>query len=79
MILSLAVGVIMVIIGITVVIPSAGLFGVLWTLVAAGITVANALPLFSDKEEYYGGMTIEDDGEAPRQGGAGRSSLPQGG
>ena len=62
MVLSLIVGVIFCILGVTVVIPSAGLFGVFWTLVAACITAANALPLFTDKAGYRE-ISIEDDSD----------------
>lgn len=61
MILSLVVGVLFIIVGLFVAIPNFGLFGIIWTMIAAGITVANALPLFSDKAEYRSGMIIEED------------------
>lgn len=61
MILSLVVGVLFIIIGLFVAIPNFGLFGIVWTLIAVGITIANALPLFSDKAEYRSGMIIEED------------------
>ena len=61
--LSVAVGVIFILIGVTVVIPSAGLFGVLWTLIALGITVANGYQAFGKK--YIGPeIRVEDDGAA---------------
>lgn len=42
-------GIIFCFIGLFVVIPSLGLFGILWTLIAAVITVTNALNAFSEK------------------------------
>lgn len=62
MILSLVVGVIFCFIGIFICIPTFGLFGIFWTLVAVGITVANAIPLFTEKRGYTAEMTIEDEG-----------------
>lgn len=59
-ILSLLVGIVFCLLGILVFIPSSGLFGVLWTLVAAGITVVNALPLFSSKEGYTREIVIDE-------------------
>ena len=59
-ILSLLVGIVFCLLGIFVIIPSAGLFGIFWTLVAAGITVVNALPLFSSKEGYTREIVIDE-------------------
>lgn len=59
-ILFLLVGIVFCLLGIFVIIPSAGLFGVFWTLVAAGITVVNALPLFSSKEGYTREIVIDE-------------------
>lgn len=67
MILSLVVGVLFIILGIFVVIPNFGLFGIIWTCVAVGITIANALPLFSDKAEYRPGIVIEDETSSPAE------------
>lgn len=60
------VGVVFVCIGLFVVIPSAGAFGILWTLMAAGITVVNACQGFGGK---YAGphIEIEDDTSSTRQ------------
>ena len=56
------VGILFCLIGVFVVIPSAGLFGVFWTLMALIITITNAMNAFTDK-----GVTsheiIIDDGE----------------
>lgn len=46
---GMVVGIIFVILGLTVVIPMAGAFGVLWTLVALVITILNGVNVFTDK------------------------------
>lgn len=59
-----------VVIGLVVVIPSAGAFGILWTLMAVGITGYNAYCAFG--KGYVGPeIHIEEDGEdrAPSSGG----------
>ena len=65
--LSMAVGVIFVIIGLVMVIPLFGPFGILWTLIAVGITVTNGYQAFGKK---YSGPEIhieeEEDPPAPR-------------
>ena len=62
-VLGLVVGIIFVLIGITVVIPTAGAFGVLWTLVALGITAANGYQAFGKK--YVGPeIRVEEDSPA---------------
>lgn len=43
------VGILFCLIGVFVVIPSAGLFGVFWTLMALIITITNAMNAFTDK------------------------------
>ncbi len=43
------VGIVFCLIGILVAIPSAGLFGIFWTIVAVIITVSNGMNAFSDK------------------------------
>ena len=57
---GVAVGVIFVLIGLVMVIPIFGPFGVLWTLVAVGITAMNAYQAFG---KGYAGpqITIEDE------------------
>lgn len=45
--LVMLVGAAFVVIGLTVIVPNAGVFGVLWTLVAAGITAYHAYNVFS--------------------------------
>lgn len=63
-------GAVFVVIGLVVVIPSAGAFGILWTLMALGITGYNAYCAFG--KGYVGPeIHIEEDGEnsAPSSGG----------
>ena len=63
-------GAVFVVIGLVVVIPSAGAFGILWTLMALGITGYNAYCAFG--KGYVGlEIHIEEDGEnsAPSSGG----------
>ena len=63
MVLSLVVGVIFCLLGVFIVIPTFGVFGLFWTLISAGITVVNAMPLFSGEDrDLYHTMTIEDEG-----------------
>lgn len=71
---GVAVGAIFVVIGLVMVIPIFGLFGVLWTLIAVGITGMNAYQTFG---KGYAGpeITIEED-EEPRRG-ASSSPAPQ--
>lgn len=70
---GVAVGAIFVVIGVVMVIPIFGLFGVLWTLIAVGITAMNAYQAFG--KNYTGPqITIEED-EEPRRGPS--SSAPQ--
>ena len=63
---GVAVGVVFVIIGLVMVIPSFGPFGILWTLIAVGLTAMNAYQAFG---KGYAGpeITIEED-EEPRRG-----------
>jgi uncharacterized membrane protein len=72
-ILGLVVGCIFVCIGIFIVVPTFGLFGLLWTGIAIAITAINGINAFSDKgiatshieiqedhEEYKSSNSIED-------------------
>ena len=64
--MSMVVGFIFVVIGFTVVIPSAGAFGVVWTLVAVAIVGTSAYSAFGRRNigpEIY----IEDE-EKPQEG-----------
>jgi hypothetical protein len=47
--LGMIVGIVFVFIGLFVVIPNAGMFGVFWTLIAVGITGFQAYNFFGDK------------------------------
>ena len=47
--LGLLIGIIFVILGFTIVIPKAGLFGLLWTGFALMITIINVYNVFSDR------------------------------
>ncbi len=60
MILSLFVGIIFVLVGIFIAIPTFGLFGIFWTFIAVFITLSNAAPLFG-KEGHTRQIIIEDD------------------
>lgn len=59
--LSFFVGIIFCIIGIVIVIPTAGPFGFLWTAIAIGITVSSGINTFSDKGMATNEIIIEDD------------------
>ena len=48
-IFSMIIGIAFVILGISVIIPSSGLFGVLWTVFALGITIYHGINAFSKK------------------------------
>lgn len=64
-VVALIFGVVFVLIGIFVVIPSSGWFGILWTALAVVITVANAYTAFGGK---YGRSQIEiEDSDEPRE------------
>ena len=62
--LGLVVGILFVGLGFFVVIPTFGAFGVLWTLIALGITVANGYQAFGSR--YVGPeIHIEEDDPSP--------------
>ena len=61
---GLAVGIIFVLIGLFLVIPQFGAFGLFWTLIALVITVMNGINAFSDKGVPTGEIRFEDE-EAP--------------
>jgi hypothetical protein len=48
-VLGMVVGIVFIGLGLFVIIPMFGAFGIFWTLVAAAITVFNAVNAFSDK------------------------------
>ena len=67
------VGILFCLIGVFVVIPSAGLFGIFWTLMALIITITNGMNAFTDK-----GVTsheIEIDEERHMERGTGNGSI----
>ena len=59
--MGFAVGIVFCLIGVFVVIPSAGLFGVFWTLMAGIITVTNGINTFSHKGVASHEIVIDDD------------------
>lgn len=64
-VVSLIFGLVFVTVGIFVVIPQAGWFGIVWTALAAVITVANVYAAFGGK---YGRSQIEiEDDDAPHK------------
>lgn len=67
--MGLVMGVIFVCIGFFVVIPSAGPFGILWTVMALAITIFNGINVFSKHGVTTGEIQIEDaDSFAPASG-----------
>lgn len=71
---GLFVGIIFCIIGVVIVIPTFGLFGLLWTAIAVGITVTNWKQYSHKPEdrEMYGYEVAVDDLEANERGEAPR-------
>ena len=59
-VLSGVVGVFFILIGVLVVIPTFGLFGVIWTLFAVGITIANVGQALG-KKNFMPQIQVEDD------------------
>ncbi|WP_166805856.1 SHOCT domain-containing protein [Jeotgalibacillus sp. R-1-5s-1] len=57
--LAMVMGIAFVVIGVTVIMPTAGAFGAIWTAGAAGITIFHAVNVFSAK----GASTYEADVE----------------
>ena len=53
-------GILFCIIGVVIAIPTFGLFGVIWTLFALGITILNGMNAFSDKGFATHEIEIED-------------------
>ena len=74
-----AAGIVFVLIGLTVVVPSFGLFGLFWTAVAVVITVQSYLNAFTEKGVPTHEVIIEDTGEtaADPEGGDLESKLRQ--
>ena len=59
-ILGMAVGIVFCFIGLCIVIPSLGFFGIVWTGVAVGITVMNAINVFSEEGIATHEIIVED-------------------
>ena len=59
--MGVIVGILFCLIGVFAVIPSAGLFGVFWTLMALVITVTNGINAFTDKGVASHEIVIDDD------------------
>lgn len=60
---GMIIGIVFVFIGLFIVIPNVGLFGVFWTLIALGITCSQAYSFFSNKGVASWEMDIETDKE----------------
>ena len=71
--MGVIVGILFCLIGVFAVIPSAGLFGVFWTLMALVITVTNGINAFTDKGVASHEIVIDDDKRDgnKKEGGAG--------
>jgi hypothetical protein len=67
-VLGIVVGIVFIFIGITQVIPMAGLFGVLWTLIAVAITGFNVYNLVSEKSSGYYEINVDTGKESSDQG-----------
>ena len=57
------VGIVFCLIGVFVVIPAAGLFGIFWTVMAGIITASNGMNAFSDRGVASHEIVIEDEGK----------------
>ena len=57
------VGIIFCLIGLFIAVPSFGMFGILWTLVAVGITISHGMNVFSDKGIPTHEIVIEEEDE----------------
>ena len=76
--MGFGVGIVFCLIGIFVVIPSAGLFGIFWTAMAVMITVVNAMNAFS-RRGVSSHEIIIDDSDSHGAGSHGTSSYEAGG
>lgn len=65
-VMGFVVGIIFVFIGLFVAIPTAGLFGVLWTGIAVFITITNAMNAFGDKGVATEVIEIESEDDMSR-------------
>ena len=67
--MGFAVGLVFVGIGLFVAIPTFGLFGIFWTLIAVVITATNGVNAFGKRGVASHEILVEEDGgEAPREG-----------
>ena len=73
--IGLAGGALFVVLGVTVAIPNFGLFGIIWTLFALGITVYNGYMAFGKK--YIGPEINIEDEAAPSTGAQDDSGDPE--
>lgn len=65
--MSMVVGGIFVLLGIFVVIPTFGPFGIFWTLVAAAMTGFSAVNVFSSKGVTTSTIVVEDEEDIPQE------------
>ena len=66
-VVGIAAGGLFILLGIFVAIPTFGLFGMIWTLFAVGITATNAYAAFSGRG--YGSWEMEEEGSVQLQQG----------
>lgn len=59
--MGMVVGVVFVGLGVIIIIPMFGLFGIVWTLVALGITLTHAMNVFGKNGAAYYEIDIEDE------------------
>ena len=69
------VGIVFTCIGVFVVIPSFGPFGIFWTLIAVGITATNGINAFGKKGVASHEIIIEESGGGQKDGGSGGSDV----
>lgn len=62
-ILGMVVGSLFCLLGLVIVIPNFGFFGIIWTLVALCITIVNGIHVFSDKGIMTREIIIEEETE----------------
>ena len=73
--MGFAVGLVFVGIGLFVVIPTFGPFGIFWTLIAVAITVTNGVNAFGKKGVASHEIIIEESGGGQEDGGSGGSDV----
>ena len=62
------IGIVFVGLGVFVLIPETGIFGVLWTLAAAGITAYHAVNVFSERSVAAGVVDFDTDARSEAKG-----------